>query len=70
LNSLSVAISLAVVMPILGLVASVVIWRRWKAPWPAKVVMVLAVMGLMVPATCGGLLTLGEVSGLLKPPRF
>lgn len=63
-------IGLAIVLPILGILLCIRIWKRWKAPAAAKVLVVLFVMGLGVPFTCGGIATLADMSGLVRHMRF
>ncbi|MDB5096163.1 MAG: hypothetical protein JWM80_584 [Cyanobacteria bacterium RYN_339] len=60
------SIYLAMILPILGLIGSVMMWKRWKAPVGAKIVMVIAIFGLLVPATCGGMLFIGDYFKLFK----
>lgn len=37
---------------ILGLIAAIVLWRRWQAPWWAKLLTVLGLFFLLEPFAC------------------
>jgi hypothetical protein len=69
-DSLSFMAYMAVILPALALIGFIRMWPRWKAPVGAKIVVVIAVFGLLVPGTCFGLGMAGEALHIFKPVKF
>ena len=59
-------VTLALVLPLVGIGASVRYWRASKAPALAKVLVVAGIMALLVPGTCMGLVVGADAAGLLR----
>ena len=70
MDTMFALVLLAVILPILGFIGCVLLWRRSKSPWPAKLLLCVGIMGLLVPGTCFGLETVGEISGFLHTQHF
>ncbi len=49
-----------------GFLACRVLWRRWNAPWQAKILICGGILYLLMPSACMGVIT----GGPLRNPHF